>query len=159
MKKILKDYKAGKIDLNDVLEKIKSLPYEDLEFVKIDTHRSVRKGFPETIFCQGKTIPQILKIIEMMIKKDHNILATKANKKIFNEIKKKYPNANYNELAKTIVIKNDLIPHQPKIKVLRVRSQKNEFIQSLHNFPSIVHSLLITTAPKFRFSVTCFNSI
>jgi NCAIR mutase (PurE)-related protein len=46
MKKVLQDYKAGKVKLNAVLEKIRSMPYEDLGFAKIDTHREVRKGFP-----------------------------------------------------------------------------------------------------------------
>jgi hypothetical protein len=119
MKKILEDYKAGKVGLEDVLEKMKSLPYEDLEFAKIDTHRALRKGFPETIFCQGKTIPQIIKILEVMVKRDYSILATKANKKIFTAVKKIYPDAEYNELAKTIVIKREqLKPKKGKILVI-----------------------------------------
>jgi len=119
MKKILEDYKAGNVGLEDVLEKMKSLPYEDLEFAKIDTHRALRKGFPETIFCQGKTIPQIIKILEVMVKRDHSILATKANKKIFTAVKKIYPDAEYNELAKTIVIKREqLKPKKGKILVI-----------------------------------------
>ena len=107
MKKLLQDFKAGKIELSEVLGKIKSLPYEDLGFAKIDTHRAIRKGFPETIFCQGKTIPQILKILENMNKHNHNILATKANKKIYKEVEKIFPDAEYNKLAKTIVIKKE----------------------------------------------------
>jgi NCAIR mutase (PurE)-related protein len=107
MKKILKDYKDGKIELSEVLEKIKSLPYEDLDFAKIDNHRIMRKGFPETVYCKGKTETQILKILETMAKKNHNILATKAEKKIFNAIKKKFTDVEYNELAKTIVIRKE----------------------------------------------------
>jgi NCAIR mutase (PurE)-related protein len=64
MKKLLQDYKAGKVNLETVLQKLRSLPYEDLEFAKIDTHREIRKGFPETIFCQGKTLPQIIQILK-----------------------------------------------------------------------------------------------
>jgi NCAIR mutase (PurE)-related protein len=107
MKKILKDFKEGKIQLDDVLKKIRSLPYEDLGFAKIDTHRSLRKGFPETIFCQGKTIPQIIKIIKSMTKNNHNILATKANNEIFTAVKNVYPQAEYNKLAKTIAIQKE----------------------------------------------------
>jgi NCAIR mutase (PurE)-related protein len=107
MKKILQDYKAGKIDLAEVLEKIKSLPYKDLDFAKIDTHRSLRKGFPETVFCKGKSTSQIVSIFKEMVKKDHSVLATKANKSIFDAIKKIYPKAEYNKLAKTIVIRNE----------------------------------------------------
>ena len=66
MEKLLEDYKDGKISLDDVLEKIRKLPYEDLDFAKIDNHRMVRKGYPETVFCPGKTNSQIVKIIETM---------------------------------------------------------------------------------------------
>jgi NCAIR mutase (PurE)-related protein len=103
MKKLLQDYKAGKVDLSTVLQKLRSLPYEDLEFAKIDTHREIRKGFPETIFCQGKTISQITQILKKL-PKDQNILLTKANKNVNASVKKLYPTAHYNEAAKTIVI-------------------------------------------------------
>jgi len=107
MKKVLKDFKAGKVDLKEVLERIRSLPYKDLDFAKIDNHRAIRKGFPETVFCGGKTVLQIIKIIEEMSKKNHNILATKADGRIFTAVKKIYPNAEYNEPAKTIVIRKE----------------------------------------------------
>ena len=119
MKKILQEFKEGKIELSEVLEKIKSLPYTDLDFAKIDNHRSLRKGFPETVFCQGKTITQILKIIKEMSKKNHSVLATKANKKIFEAVKRQHPEAEYNELAKTIVIRKEkLKPKKGKILII-----------------------------------------
>ena len=105
MKKILQDYKNGKIELSEVLDKIRNLPYEDLEFAKIDNHRSIRKGFPETVFCPGKTVDQILKILGSMTKNEHSILLTKADKKIFSSVKKNYPDAVYSQQAKTITIK------------------------------------------------------
>ncbi len=111
MKRLLQDYKAGKVDLSTVLEKLRSLPYEDLGFAKIDTHREVRKGFPETIFCQGKTIPQISQILKKL-PKDQNILLTKANKNVYTAVKKSYHTAQYNESAKTIIIKR----YKPKPK-------------------------------------------
>ncbi len=103
MKKLLQDYKKGKVGLATVLEKLRTLPYEDLEFAKLDTHREIRKGFPETIFCQGKTLPQISQILQKL-PKDQNILLTKANKNVYTMVKKSYPAAQYNESAKTIVI-------------------------------------------------------
>jgi len=119
MRKILQDYKKGKIDLSTVLEKIKSLPYEDLGFAKIDTHRIIRKGFPETIFCKGKTISQITRILESMSKEEHDVLLTKANNKIYTAVKKIYPNAEYNKISKTIVIKKEKIkPKKGKILVI-----------------------------------------
>jgi pyridinium-3,5-biscarboxylic acid mononucleotide synthase len=105
MKKILEKYKNGNVSLEEVLEKIKTLPYEDLGFAKIDHHRSIRKGFPETVYCPGKTIPQIIKILNMMNKGEHNILATKADKRIYSAVRKEFTNAEYNEMARTIIIK------------------------------------------------------
>ena len=119
MKKMLEDYKNGKISLEQALDKIRKLPYQDLDFAKIDTHRLLRKGYPEAIFCQGKTIAQIQKILTIMNNEHHNILLTKANKSIYSTIKKTYKNAEYNEAAKTIVIKNQP-PLKKKGKILVV---------------------------------------
>jgi NCAIR mutase (PurE)-related protein len=89
----------------------------DLGFAKIDNHRSLRKGYPETIYCQGKTTSQVLKIFESMQKRNHNILATKVDKKLFSAVREKYPEAEYNELAKTIVIKKETLKRK-KGKIL-----------------------------------------
>ena len=119
VEKLLKDYKSGKITINEVLNKLKSMPYEDLDFAKIDTHRTLRKGFPEVIYCRGKTTAQILKIMETMSKHNHNILATRADKKTYNAVKKHYSAAQYNESAKTIVIKKETSkPKKGKILIL-----------------------------------------
>ena len=111
MKKLLQDYKAGKVSLSTVLQKLRTLPYEDLEFAKLDTHREIRKGFPETIFCQGKTSQQIAQILQKL-PKDQNILLTKANKTLYTRVQKMYPTARYNEAAKIIVIQR----YKPKRK-------------------------------------------
>ena len=119
MKKILEEYKKGTISLEEVLVKIKHLPYEDLGFAKIDHHRSIRKGFPETIYCQGKTIPQIIQILKTMDKGDHNILATKADEQVFSAVKKEFPDAIFNAHAKTIIIrKHETIKKEGTILVI-----------------------------------------
>ena len=107
MKKMLEDYKAGKVSLEELMEKLRTLPYDDLDFAKIDTHRTLRKGFPEIVFCPGKTIPQILKIVERMIKHEHTVLATKANEEIYNAIKELYRDAEYYEKARIIAVQKE----------------------------------------------------
>jgi len=109
IEEMLRDFKSGKIKMVEVLDKLKSFPFEDLDFAKIDTHRTLRKGFPETIFCQGKTIPQILKILKSMSKHDHNILGTRADKGVYNAVRKVYDNVEYNEIAKTFVIEKEKV--------------------------------------------------
>jgi len=106
IQRLLRDYKAGRMDLPGLLEKLKALPYEDLGFAKIDTHRTLRKGFPETIFCQGKTTNQILMILKKT-SDNQNILLTKAQKNVYRAVKKNYRNARYHEQAHIIVIQRE----------------------------------------------------
>ena len=77
IKQLLEDYKAGNVALNNVLEKIKELPYKDLGFAKVDSHRKIRCGFPEVIFCMGKTPYQVVKIVEQIVAGKNDMLATR----------------------------------------------------------------------------------
>ena len=104
LKKLLLAVKNKKIGVDQAFNRLKSLPYEDLGFAKIDHHRTLRKGFPEVIYCAGKTIPQITKIMQHAAKYQHNVLATRAEPKVFNAIKKKIKKAKYYKQAKLITI-------------------------------------------------------
>lgn len=79
LKNILEDVAQGGLSPQAAMERLKSLPYEDLGFANIDEHRNVRTGYPETIFCQGKTPEQTAKIILGMTKANSTILATRAS--------------------------------------------------------------------------------
>src|SRR3989338_6090084 len=106
IKEILLGVRKNKIKIEDALEKLKFLPYEDLGFAKIDHHRAIRRGFPEVVFCQSKTIKQVAEIFKRMAA-NNDVLATRATKEMFDAIKKYFKNAEYNEMARTIVIKNN----------------------------------------------------
>lgn len=99
IKKLLEDVKAGKIEIDEALRILKSFPYEDLGFAKIDTHRDLRKGFPEVIFCKGKTIEQITKIVERLSLKNAFVMATKANKEVYKAIRNVRKDTVYYETA------------------------------------------------------------
>ena len=64
LKLLLKQVRDGQTDLESALDRLKTLPFEDLGYAKIDHHRCVRNGVPEVIYCEGKTIPQIKGIVE-----------------------------------------------------------------------------------------------
>jgi hypothetical protein len=72
---------------------------------KIDTHRELRVGYPEVIYCPGKTPEQVKRIIQGMIEKEVNVLATRASEELFLEVNKLYPDALYHPLARAITIK------------------------------------------------------
>ena len=104
LEELLENIKAGKIEVADALRILKSLPYEDLGFAKIDTHRDLRKGFPEVIFCKGKTLEQITKIVERLSSENEFIMATKANKDVYEAIRKVRADAIYYEIAGIVLI-------------------------------------------------------
>jgi len=78
--------------------------YEDIGFAKIDHHRVKRKGFPEVIYCQGKTPQQIAKIAKRISQNNHDVLATRADRKAFQAIKKVLKEAKYHETARIITM-------------------------------------------------------
>jgi len=104
IKKILLEVSSGKVKVDEAIEKLKVLPYTDLGHTKVDNHRELRTGAPEVIFCIGKTIEQVVNIFQYMLTKNNNILATRANRDVFDAVKAIAPDAEYNEMARTIVV-------------------------------------------------------
>ncbi|MBU3200113.1 nickel pincer cofactor biosynthesis protein LarB [Clostridium estertheticum] len=105
MENFLKNIKNGDISIEDGMDKLKDLSYSDLGFAKIDNHRELRVGYPEVIYCEGKTVKQIKGIVSLMLTKDVNILGTRATRVMYEGVKEICGDAQYNELARTIVIK------------------------------------------------------
>ncbi len=105
MRSLLEGVKNGNISIDAATEKLEDLPYKELGYAKIDNHRELRVGYPEVIYCAGKTVEQVKGIIEFMNTKDNNILGTKATKEMYEAVKEICVGAEYNELAKTITVK------------------------------------------------------
>lgn len=120
LRELLDDVKNNKIDIDVAMKKLKNLPYEDLGYANIDHHREVRTGYPEVIYCEGKSDYQILGIIEKMIKKYSNILGTRCRKETYEKIKPIYPNAEYDQLSKILKIQNHPIENIGKGKIVVV---------------------------------------
>jgi NCAIR mutase (PurE)-related protein len=105
LRSLLEQLQSGTLDVESVLDRLKTLPFEDLGFAKIDHHRCIRTGVPEVIFCQGKTIQQIQVIIERISQFHNNIMATRASPKTFRGIREVTTDCDYHELARLVVIK------------------------------------------------------
>lgn len=106
LKKLLDGVKEGRVKVEEALEELKRLPYEDLEFATVDTHRSLRQGFPEVIFGSGKTVAQIVAIIKSMLARKENVLATRVDEKKGKALKKAFPRGEYNGTSRTFFIKS-----------------------------------------------------
>ena len=104
IEKILQQFKSGQIEMEGVLEKLKHFPYDDLGFAKIDNQRHLRKGFPEVIFCQGKTLEQITKIAKRIKETKGKIVATRAASEVYKEIKKIIPEVTYFKEARIVAV-------------------------------------------------------
>lgn len=87
------------------MRQLRALPYEELGFAKIDHHRLLRRGFPEVILCEGKTIEQIERIVHEQIKHGGLVMATKATREVFEAVQRVAPMAQFHELARIIVIR------------------------------------------------------
>jgi len=111
LKKLLEQVKNGEISIDAAIEELRHLPFEDLGFAQIDHHRQIRRGFPEVIYCPGKTTEQIIKIFASLAEKGNNVLATRAEEHVFKALAetKKFPKARYEELAKAIVLEQKKI--------------------------------------------------
>jgi pyridinium-3,5-biscarboxylic acid mononucleotide synthase len=103
---LLQSVQSGAVSIQSALEKLRHLPYEDLGFARLDHHRQIRRGFPETIFCPGKTTDQIVKIFETLAGKGGNVLATRAQQQTYEALMSagRVPQAQYDALARTIVL-------------------------------------------------------
>lgn len=105
IKMLLEGVKAGNLEIDLAAKKLEELPYKDLGFAKIDNHRELRVGYPEIIYCAGKTVEQVKAIVAYMNTKDSNILGTRATREMYLAVKEECPNAEYNEIARTITVK------------------------------------------------------
>jgi hypothetical protein len=82
IRRILDDVRAGRLDVEAALGRLRGLPYEDLGFAKVDHHRALRGGAPEAVFCPGKTPGQVVAIVERLAARQPNVLATRADAEV-----------------------------------------------------------------------------
>lgn len=104
LRRLLEEVRGGKVSPEQALGRLETFPYLDLGFAKIDTHRSLRRGFPEAIFCQGKSSEQIEEIVKKMRENTDGFMALRASEEIYQRVKEIAPEAVYHPLARAIVI-------------------------------------------------------
>ncbi len=104
IRRLLEKVKSGEMKVEEALEKLKIFPYQDLGFAKIDTHRELRRNYPEVIFCPGKTSEQIVHIAKQMRENKSTVMAARASKEVYQAIKNALPEVIYFEKAKIAVL-------------------------------------------------------
>lgn len=107
LRQIFEQVRRGKVSPDEGVELLRHLPFEDLDFAKVDHHRALRVGMPEVILGQGKTPAQVGEIFARLARHSKNVLATRATKEQFAAVKKKVRGAEYRELARAITLRRE----------------------------------------------------
>ncbi len=107
LKELLEKFKDGDLNLDQMLESLRHLPFESLGYANVDHHRAMRQGFPEVIFGPGKTPDQIYGIASSLIRHSNNVLITRSNPQTYELIKTLDDSAVYHETCGAITVKRD----------------------------------------------------
>ncbi len=105
VERLLKDLKDGRVSVREAMDALRALPYEDLGFAKIDSHREIRRGIPEAVYCPGKTPEQVAAIVTRMVASRSVAVATRASPEVFARVKADLDHVpvTYHEKARLIV--------------------------------------------------------
>ena len=104
IRELLDRISRGEVSVDEGIEKLKDLPYEDIGVAHIDHHRSLRRGLPEVIFGEGKNVSEILSIMDKISKQGENIIVTRLDLTKANDISEKYPKSNYHERSRILTL-------------------------------------------------------
>lgn len=101
---LLEKVRQGTLSVDDALAQLRGFPYEDMGFARLDSHRSLRKGFPEVVFCQGKTPDQVLQIVTRIRAREGRVLAARAEPDVARLLQETFPDAVRQEAARMVLI-------------------------------------------------------
>lgn len=104
LKELLEEVKSGNLPVEEALERLRSLPYDDVGYAKLDLHRGIRTGFPEVVFCQGKTAGQAVEIVKRLARHHAKVLATRVAPDVAERIAAEVPVCTYHEAARILVV-------------------------------------------------------
>ncbi len=101
---LLTEVREGRTNVDEALDRLRDLPFEDLGFAKLDHHRHLRTGMPEVIFAAGKSTAQVATIFAHMAKAGGNVLATRVTREMVETIQAEEPRAEFHEMARAITL-------------------------------------------------------
>ena len=102
LKKLLKNISRGEISIENALQRLKHLPFEDIGLACIDHHRGLRRGMSEVIFGEGKEAENIIDIMDSLVKQGENILITRLSSEKAKNVQEKYPESLYYKRARVL---------------------------------------------------------
>lgn len=110
---LLEQLRAGAVATDEVLRRFQAAPVADLGFAAVDTHRALRKGFPEVIFGAGKTPAQVVAIAEKILAGEKQLLVTRVTAEHAREFLGSFPDARHHEAARCLTVERPALPKRP----------------------------------------------
>ncbi|UCC47825.1 MAG: nickel pincer cofactor biosynthesis protein LarB [Gemmatimonadota bacterium] len=107
LKGLLERLQRGELSVRDLLDQLERAPFEDLGFARIDHHRALRQGYPEVVYCPGKTPDQVSAICARLAAAGDGLLATRADEAIRRRLAEEHPGIEINDLARTAYLPPD----------------------------------------------------
>lgn len=104
VQEILAKVKNGSLSMEEAERLLKRQPFEDLGYAKLDTHRKIRSGFAEVIFCSGKADDHLIRIVGKLYEEEGEVFGTRASKKQYEMLRKIYPELQYDKISRIIKI-------------------------------------------------------
>ena len=119
LRELLEAVSSGAQSIDEAVARLRTMPFEDLGFAKIDHHRSIRCGYPEVIYCEGKTPDQVAAIFGGCVKAGGNVLATRASPEAYDAVAAPHPQAQYHETARAITLRQqEAVPSSGTVAVV-----------------------------------------
>ena len=115
---LLENVQNGTIQPTDAAAQLRQLPYQDLDFASLDHHRALRTGFPEVVYGEGKTIPQLIEITKNLSSQSDQILVTRITQDIFQEVQQVIPELSFNEAARSMYIDRNTGKKKPGVTIV-----------------------------------------
>jgi len=118
LQRLLEEVKDGHTGVSEALERLRQLPYEDLEgFARLDHHRAMRRGFPEVVFGQGKTPEQVARIMLRLSERNRQVMATRVTPEMYAALSDQVPEAVYHPAARLLIWDREPLPRLPGVVV------------------------------------------
>jgi NCAIR mutase (PurE)-related protein len=114
LEKILQQVQGGETSVDQALQKLESLPFEDLDFARLDLHRDLRQGIPEVVFCQNKTPDQIIQIMKKLGGHHDHVLGTRLSSEAANSVLEGLEGAVYDPVSRLVRYSQKKLPEPPE---------------------------------------------
>jgi len=110
LRQLLADVQDGRIGVDQALDRLRALPYDDLGYARLDLHRALRQGLPEVVFCQNKTVEQVVAILERLSEHHDRVLATRVSEEMGAAVQARLPDARFEPTARLVTLCREELP-------------------------------------------------